>query len=68
VDEKKPPDSLAVFRVSVDSRVLPTLSIRQRPEMPKKVKIKLRRGGHDDRVERLAVQKRVKKVIAFITR
>jgi hypothetical protein len=46
VDEKKPPDSLAVFRVSVDSRVLPTLSIRQRPEMPKKVKVKLRRGGH----------------------
>jgi hypothetical protein len=43
--KKKPPDWLAVFRVSGCLRVLSTLSIRQRSEMPEKVKIKLR-GGH----------------------
>ncbi|MEB4633475.1 hypothetical protein [Burkholderia contaminans] len=44
--EKKPPGSPAVFSgISVALYALSTLSIRQRSEMPKKVKIKL--GGHD---------------------
>jgi hypothetical protein len=42
--EKKPPDSLAVFREFRVLRALSPLSIRQRPEMPKEIKIKL--GGH----------------------
>ncbi|WP_185640573.1 MULTISPECIES: hypothetical protein [unclassified Burkholderia] len=44
--EKKPPGSPAVFSgISVALHAPSTLSIRQRSEMPKKVKIKL--GGHD---------------------
>ncbi|WP_196491465.1 hypothetical protein [Burkholderia diffusa] len=44
--EKKPPGSPAVFSgISVALYAPSTLSIRQRSEMPKKVKIKL--GGHD---------------------
>ncbi|WP_167361736.1 hypothetical protein [Burkholderia pseudomultivorans] len=44
--EKKPPGSPAVFSgISVALYAPSTLSIRQRSEMPKKVKVKL--GGHD---------------------
>ncbi|WP_219139661.1 hypothetical protein [Burkholderia catarinensis] len=44
--EKKPPGSPAVFSgISVALYAPSTLSIRQRSEIPKKVKIKL--GGHD---------------------
>ncbi|WP_133650213.1 hypothetical protein [Paraburkholderia flava] len=46
--EKKPPDSLAVF--SGISGALSPLSIRQRSEMPKEVKIKL--GGHGVKSDR----------------
>jgi hypothetical protein len=38
--EKKPPDSLAVFREFSVFRLLTPLSIRQRSEIPEKVKIK----------------------------
>jgi hypothetical protein len=37
---------LAVSRVFGVLRVLSTLSIRQRSEIPKEVKVKLRGGGH----------------------
>ncbi|QVN16799.1 hypothetical protein [Burkholderia pyrrocinia] len=44
--EKKPPGSPAVFSgISVALYAPSTLSIRQRSEIPKKVKIEL--GGHD---------------------
>ncbi|MGU7782322.1 MULTISPECIES: hypothetical protein [Burkholderia] len=44
--EKKPPGSPAVFSgISVALYAPSTLSIRQRSEIPKKVKVKL--GGHD---------------------
>ncbi|WP_198432630.1 hypothetical protein [Burkholderia ubonensis] len=44
--EKKPPGSPAVFSGILVALYAPsTLSIRQRSEMPKKVKVKL--GGHD---------------------
>ncbi|WP_199855850.1 hypothetical protein [Burkholderia metallica] len=44
--KKKPPGSPAVFSgISVALDAPSTLSIRQRSEMPKKVKVKL--GGHD---------------------
>ncbi|WP_334046788.1 hypothetical protein [Burkholderia cepacia] len=44
--KKKPPGSPAVFSgISVALYAPSTLSIRQRSEMPKKVKVKL--GGHD---------------------
>ncbi|WP_175871511.1 hypothetical protein [Burkholderia sp. BCC0397] len=44
--EKKPPGSPAVFSgISVARYAPSTLSIRQRSEIPKKVKVKL--GGHD---------------------
>ncbi|WP_175882189.1 hypothetical protein [Burkholderia sp. BCC0044] len=44
--EKKPPGSPAVFSgISVALHAPSTLSIRQRSEIPKKVKVKL--GGHD---------------------
>jgi hypothetical protein len=43
--KKKPPDLLAVSRVFGVLRVLSTLSIRQRSEIPEKIKVKLR-GGH----------------------
>jgi hypothetical protein len=45
--EKKPPDSLAVFSGILGAlRALTPLSIRQRSEMPEKIKIKL--GGHGE--------------------
>jgi hypothetical protein len=45
--EKKPPGLLAVFREFWGaSRALVPLSIRQRSEIPKKVKVKL--GGHGE--------------------
>jgi hypothetical protein len=48
-DEKKPPGLLAVSRVFGVLRVLSTLSIRQRSEIPKEVKVKLR-GGHGEKL------------------
>ncbi|WP_198388782.1 hypothetical protein [Burkholderia ubonensis] len=49
--EKKPPGSPAVFSGILVARYAPsTLSIRQRSEMPKKVKVKL--GGHDGKLVR----------------
>jgi hypothetical protein len=45
MDEKKPPGFAGGFSCIRVLRVLPTLSIRQRSEMPEKIKIKLR-GGH----------------------
>jgi hypothetical protein len=46
-DKKKPPGLAGGFSCIRVLRVLSTLSIRQRSEMPKKVKIKLR-GVHGD--------------------
>ncbi|WP_198350463.1 hypothetical protein [Burkholderia ubonensis] len=49
--EKKPPGSPAVFSGILVALYAPsTLSIRQRSEMPKKVKVKL--GGHDGKLVR----------------
>ncbi|WP_177315750.1 hypothetical protein [Burkholderia ubonensis] len=49
--EKKPPGSPAVFSGILVALYAPsTLSIRQRSEMPKKVKVKL--GGHDRKLVR----------------
>jgi len=47
--EKKPPDSLAVFREFQVFRALTPLSIRQRSEMPEKIKVKLG-GRHGEKV------------------
>jgi hypothetical protein len=54
--KKKPSDSLTVFReFRVCLYALSPLSIRQRSEMPKEIKVKL--GGHGERGERLLLQK-----------
>jgi hypothetical protein len=61
--EKKPPDLLAVFSGILGAfRALLLLSIRQRSEIPKEVKVKL--GGQHG----LERKQLVKKVLGFITR